>query len=319
MIPITHPKYNKFDIHLWADYFELQCLQNIDGEITFGDAEDDEETYDDISNNDIEDGNDGAAGKNDLKESFVEDIFRLIRYRSAVYAEAYPFVCDNRNLLRVKPALNDIHKLYIYLLMCSHLKYFKTEMSNLTGDFELISVQTLKKYVPSNHLQVHIFGKNPKHTSAEFRGMNVQAKINQLALAINTTSVPGQRYPNQSTGDAGADIVAWLPFPDNNGNMLLFMAQCKCSDEWPDQRHTASYNAWCGKLELSNSNDNLSFIPYCYRASDGLWHQKQNTSGSIMFDRQRILQQLQDDLGFFVGADSFNLVTAFIETKGDIV
>src|SRR5207237_1120074 len=136
------------DEHLWADYIELLCLFDVDGVFSKehladrvqerkdlgGEIEDLEAEIEEAYVESEEDGDeDGelpdeipSAELDDKWESLTTDWFEHLKYRSAIFGEFYPFVLTGEGaVLERRPEITERHKLYVFLLVLSNLKYFR--------------------------------------------------------------------------------------------------------------------------------------------------------------------------------------------------
>ena len=228
------PQYRNFDKHLWADYTELKCLLSKDKEYTGADLADvlfkPLKDLSAIFEEVIED--EEIPLSKDNHELFINDVFSIIRYRSGVYSRNYPFIVINRKIA-LKENITKLHKLYLYLLLCSHLMFIpKSDWSVLTSDFEYISYHALKKCLPKQAI-VKIFGTSKSAGISDYVGKTFK-KIALLAEELNERLLAEEKdFAPTASKDKGIDLVAWVPFKDKRNSLLICFGQCKCSDEWP--------------------------------------------------------------------------------------
>jgi len=106
--------------HKWADYIELLCLQNIDGEVSSNYVIDRIREKDALNNP-------GEYEKSEVSIRWATDAenwFRHLRFRQGIFNDFYPFeLVDNEDTLQLKAPLSSKHLLYVYLLLSSNLKY----------------------------------------------------------------------------------------------------------------------------------------------------------------------------------------------------
>ena len=314
------PSLKHSELFRWADYFELACLYNSDKSISKGDIycimepllrdsiidKEEFESSDDCSDKDIFPPNET---KNDQYRFFCDELFKMLEYRAWVYKAFYPFKIKEGNLLELKPSLQIKCKLYIYLLSCSNLSFFKDAQSKLTTDFEILSKESLKRFV-SSKAEIHHFGANVRPSS--YTG-NLYSKIVKLAEDLNCDLIAQKEdFSSKDSGDGGLDIVAWYPFKDLKWSRFIILAQCKCSEEWVDLRFSSSLEAWQGKIRFTNPINNMTFIPMCYRRCNGAWHKNHNVSGTILIDRQRLIDCLGDNVDFFKKYNSLKYVDEIV-------
>ncbi len=158
------PNIPKHHHHLYADYVELIALV-ANSQITRADILDrlqDEGV--DLSKEDEEDNRNNdelfsdQSEIKDKQEQWINEIFQVINYRNLLFLSEYPFEFKN-NALILKNKLSDKNKIYLTLLIASNLNYFKPLQPELTSEFETVSYQSLKNFMPKNAV-VRQTGKN---------------------------------------------------------------------------------------------------------------------------------------------------------------
>ncbi|QDK77154.1 hypothetical protein EXU85_00505 [Spirosoma sp. KCTC 42546] len=291
------PNYRKLDKHLWADYAEFKCMLSKDKEYTGADLADNLFTAIKDLNVEFDSFNDeqniiDVPLLKDNEELFINDIFSVINYRSAAYASSYPFYVENKKI-KQKKILNQLHRLYLYLLLCSHLRFIpQTNWAVLTGDFEYISSLALKKCLPERAI-IKIFGTTKSGGPPQYVGTTFN-KIKQLAADLNEVLLANKDdFAPTASKDKGIDLVAWIPFKDKQNSRLICFGQCKCSDQWPAMRFSSSLAQWNNWIHFNNHLNNFAFIPYCYRKTGGSWFDKSSIGDTIVVDRQRIIELIE--------------------------
>ena len=268
-------------IYLYADYFELVSLFNKDTIISVS------EMLDRLKDEGIfkqEKIIENQAETNDDNEVFVRGVFNLLEQRYISFGSDYPFVCVNESLCLLNN-LSNKQKIYIFLLLASNLNLFGDFQSDLTTEFELLSQEALKNYLP-DYATIKSFGKN-----TELSGY-ICDKIRQLAQIMNlrTNEEYLKTISSKGTQDLGLDIVGWLPFNDNIGNYISVFGQCACGKEWNKKlNETRRYNNFLNSY-LSKFIHSL-FIPYSlinYNDSNFYEHHEFGES-VLLFERKRIL------------------------------
>jgi hypothetical protein len=297
-------------IYLYTDYFELVSLFNNETIITVS------EMLDRLKDEGIitqSENIDNQAKINDEDEVFVRNVFILLSQRSTSFNEDYPFdVLEEK--LSIKNNLTSKQKIYVFLLLASNLNLFRDFQSTLTSEFEIMSKEALKNYLPDFAI-VKMFGKN-----SEFKGLACD-KVRKLANAMNLTVNEDylQTVSAGGTQDLGLDIVGWVPHKDNIGNYISVFGQCACGKDWNKKlTETRRYNRFLNHY-LSEIQHSL-FVPYSlinYQNSTFYEHHEFGES-TLIFERQRILSLIHnDDI-----LDSFNskiLVEKSIGYSEDIV
>jgi len=311
---LKFPKYKKFDVHLLVDYIELRCLVNADHNMVLSDLKEiftaeDEEVDMRFSEDDIASPDD-ASEPDDANERFLADLFRHMQSRQIHYGSSYPFEV-NDGQIAIKVALDDMHIAYLYLLLCSHLKYIaKEHHAQLTSEFEFVSIKCIEMLVVPNH-ELHVFGKNSKIKSARYTGN----AINRLQLLADDLGghlkVGAADFPKTSTGDSGLDIVGWFNCWDLLKNQLVLVGQCKCSMKWTEVK-----DARQRLHELMSLNDevaNYFLIPFHYRRSTNDWHQAASAGRKCLIDRERFIKSFP--MAEFKTCKSFALVKEYMVSR----
>jgi hypothetical protein len=297
-------------IYLYADYFELVSLFNNETIITVS------EMLVRLKNEGIikqSENIDSKAKRNDEDETFVRNVFILLSQRSSSFNKNYPFNVLEEEL-SIKGNLTSKQKMYIFLLLASNLNLFRDFQSTLTSEFEIMSKEALKNYLPDFAI-VKMFGKN-----SEFNGLACE-KVRHLAEAMNLTVNEDylQTVASGGTQDLGLDIVGWLPHNDSIGNHISVFGQCACGKDWNKKlTETRQYNRFLNHY-LSEIQHSI-FIPYSlinYQNSTFYEHHEFGEA-TLIFERQRILSLIKND-DIFNKFNSKALVEKSISYSEDIV
>ncbi len=261
------PTDSQFNFHYHADFIELLALaQDSDG-IDRGSV------YDRLNGN----------------EDLVESCYEILQYREEAYADKYPFVLENRNIVKLKDPLSNIHRTYIFLLLCSCTS--KVDQSHrLRSDFEFLCQRAFQLFLPG-HASCHLIGKSS--LSTRYIG-HITKKLETLASDLKTVTknLVGM-FATTDTGDGGLDIAAWVPFvgDDQFEYMPLYFCQCATGRDWVNKQDEPR------KIKNYLLLDDFSvvmFIPYDGRNSDGSWNEKSKIMVPLLFDRLRIINLLDD-------------------------
>jgi hypothetical protein len=242
---IGKPDYPYDQINNYADFIELSVLFSNNDGISYGDifdsffGEPDENT---------------DAEKKDKNEAFLKRVFSLIDERISLYAESYPFQ-KNENVLFLKKDISENNKYYIFLLIASQLNIFTSFLNDLTTDFETLSSETLKKFLPNAIIKQ--FGKNTNYVG------NAKQKIQDLAkdLGIPINYYEVQQVGNLNNQERGLDVVGWLPFDDKCQNKIVFLGQCACGKNFESKQHdTRRFEEYL--IFYKTKPQHTLFIPY---------------------------------------------------------
>lgn len=291
-LTITLPNYKKKDSHHWADFIELLCLLNKDGEMSQTDFLDRTGPQ-----RDIEDSEDfGGLRKNieinETKSQDAEDYFKVIDYRVSTFRAYYPFELSvDKRMISLKPNLTNSNKLYLSLLFSSLLGPFKKYKSELTSSFELLSQEALKKLLPANSKSILFGSSNIQVEEDEIKSSSLfWDKLNQLAGHIReTVKIKREELSRYNKGDGGLDIYAWIDLGDTNKHFPLFFCQCACTPEWTKKQNSSKYARWDNFISLSTYPANVIFIPFSFRSATGDWHESYQIEKSIVIDRERLI------------------------------
>lgn len=321
----------------WADYLELLCLANIDGELSEEDVikrlklrlkdlkegSKNEILIENELESDLGSNASNRARISDQWETKLKDWFGILSMRQITYGDFYPFKIDRGEIILKAKRLSKKQKLYVYLLLCSNLYLFpKSDSNQLSNSFEILSFETFKNILPSD-AKVYLFGKNPLNKRGPFKGsLSFWTKVNNLASILNESLSPRMNeldYPPTNTGDGGLDIVAWIPTPDNLSSKIIFMAQCACG-EWTKKIHESSDADWDSRIDFTTSTINNIFIPYCFRQSNGNWQRAADIKKAFLLDRKRILDySCKKKIIDHKNIPSFNIVDEIFKAKEPVI
>lgn len=313
-LAIEIPSVAKYIEHVYADYIELNALFLKD-EVTIADIADKLKDVNDLNilHTDLSE-NPGEIGslfaeENDVIEERFISIFDVCRDRVFLFDEdEYPFIII-RNQIKLKENLCEKHKLYLLLLLCSNLNYFKTISPELTSDFELLSFFSLKAFLPDKSV-VKSFGKR-----SEFNG-NAKKRIADLAkeLHINTNTDKVDSIPENNSQERGLDVIGWMPFKDNIPNMLTVLCQCACGKDWYKKQYDTQ--RFKGYFNWNTTPIHAMFIPYSIGKINTLkFHQHDEIlENFIFFDRKRIIEQF-DKIGFIDEIITFEAIERSIQDR----
>ena len=294
--------------HLWADYVELLCLANLDGEASQADVLDRVRAGQDLVREraDPRDGGGPAASAEEMAHAEfsdkevekVKDWFRHLEYRQRAFEGFYPFTLseDGHTLLRLAP-MTQRRKLYVFLLVASNLRCIKKGYWNkITAAFEYASRDALRSYLPDG-AKTYVFGKNMLNRGGRYSG-RLWDKINRLAEdLVEKVLVSEDEFGPSDTGDHGLDVVGWVPIGDTAPGFLLVFSQCTCNMDWHEKQWQSSRLNWDPVITFTSPPNNLVFIPYCFRNADGSWRRRRDIKRSILVDRLRLIHLLRKEYG----------------------
>ncbi|MDR0559379.1 MAG: hypothetical protein LBG92_04370 [Prevotellaceae bacterium] len=323
---IDKPDYTESEINYYSDFVELIALFSKNTEITFSDIqdrffgekeypkenaeiykenaifEDDEDIFSTFSED--------AGMKKDKDLPLIEAIFNIIKDRSFLYSENYPFVYSREdNSIILKQNLSHKNKLYISLLISSKLNIFNAFKTNLTTDFETLSYNVLSNFLPKT-ANIREFGKN-----TQYQG-NVISKIKQLAkdLDLQTDDYELNQISERNTQERGLDIIGWLPFADKCGNKVIFLCQCACGKEYESKQHDTRRFENYLKFYKTKPQHTI-FIPYSLInvQEKKFYHSDLIEQDYLVFERKRIIEYHND--ASFENSESFKIVNKCLEQQ----
>jgi hypothetical protein len=314
---VKMPDETKSKKHIYADYIELICLFSNDF-VSQSDVIDRmQDSGEGFNLPHPTDGNIGSidAQQQDSAEKFVNTIFEYIEERKGIYQNAYPFETNSEKGIRLKDkvVLTEQQKLYLYLLIASSLKSFKKLTFEITSEFETLSEFVLKSYLPSQAKVINFAN------SKIYKG-NVKEKIKQLAKDINLdyNNMEIEQISEYNSKEKGLDIVAWIPFEDNNPNTIIILGQCACGKDWfGKQNETLRYENYLNYYRQPFTHS--VFMPYDLKNTKGRFgFSKDITTNHMIFERRRILHLVNEAI-FDKIVHSKQIVEKCLEYQEDII
>ncbi|MBA5249715.1 MAG: hypothetical protein FE834_09350 [Gammaproteobacteria bacterium] len=277
------PEKPYFNKHYFCDYIELVSLVSNPCFLSKSDIL--ERFYQDEKN--VTSGTIDNGNQDDKWESRVSDWFLMLDSRKNEFKDFYPFNI-NDNKISLKNNLNREHKAYIFLLLNSTQKYLNNT-NNLTSDFELMSLEVLRKYLPKNS-RSYKFGKSGVNNS-RYKGC-IETKIDLLAQDLQCkTNYEPYYFSSHDNGDGGLDLVAWTVFtPDdtNQNNIQIYLGQCATGKEWlSKQDDTEKFES--KYIDFQSNINYMMFIPYDGRNLDRTFNEAGRMGKYLLFDRLRML------------------------------
>ena len=327
----ANPAKAYFNQYAWADYVELLALVSPDGLVTEADALDrTRDRKEDLGEGDpaeaseeTEEGTEKAAEADDGWERRIETWFEHLAFRARAFGDAYPFEYrpadpDRSVALLRRLAFTDKQRLYLTLLFSANLRYVLAEMPVLTGSFELLSAEVLRRLLPGT-ARVKLFGAGPPDPLRYTEGQ-IYKRMGELAVDLHerVTAEPTE-FARQATGDEGLDLVGWVPFGDGMAGMPIVFGQCACTEEWVSKQHSSSALTWGSKMSRKCAPINAIFIPHCFRRADGSWHKQSAIVDSVLVDRLRLIHVLDDDLSGVTALGSFAVTDRLIGNREEVV
>tara|TARA_R110002072_G_scaffold7503_2_gene40980 strand:+ start:775486 stop:776439 length:954 start_codon:yes stop_codon:yes gene_type:complete len=301
---IDNPNYVKNKYTLYADFIELIAVfSNADG-VSFGDVQDRFFGTKDYNN----------AKERDKDESWLGKVFTFIQERANVFGLDYAFNVDDDNLITLKSDLSWKNKLYIGMLISSKLNVFSEFKSDITTEFESISFEVLKEFLPS-HAITKEFGKN-----SPYQG-NAIKKISSLAkdIGLKTDDYELSGISERNYQERGLDIIGWIPFSDSCMNKLIYLAQCACGKDVESKHHdTRRFENYF--IYYKTSPQHIMMIPYSLiNTTDKKFYNSDLLEKEfLIFERKRILTFFNNE-DVFKSLQMSKIVEACVLIIQDIV
>ena len=300
---IAASKIRKKDIYHKADAVELICLQNEDKQIPIDEALDEQMGGDesiggivDIDEEDTDDmDTEDAAERHDAASLELTDISEHIRSRSELFGDCYPFSHEG-NLISLKETITAQHRLYTFLLMASHLRFWpRSDRKLFTEDFEVLSAHTLKHLVPTWTIKIMGTAQReedfPGSTGGRRKKLETFARDLGLRLMMDEDEL---RHFDAPGGDGKLDVAAWYACPDGAANMPVMLGQAGCTETEDTMiAKQVAPRTWDKRLR-GLSTIPCFFTPQHYRLSNKAWVDSTQVHG-IFLDRFRILDILFHD------------------------
>jgi len=275
----------------------------------------DESIEDDL---DVDDSEISITEVNDRWERRLADWFSHLQYRSRIFGDFYPYtISEDGDVISLRESVSDKHKLYVFFLLSSNLRYVRKYTNHLTKCFETVSQQALKRCLPP-FAEVHVFGTSGG-TEGRYPG-NKWQKVTRLAKDIRAKVILTEGdFSRHDVGDGGLDIVAWIPTGDDVRSLFYIFGQCACTDEWTKKQYTSGSDAWSAIFALNPRPFNVVFIPFCYRNGSGDWFDLLNVGQSVIMDRVRMMYFLTEDYGIIKNHAAFKHIEEVVSYREDIV
>lgn len=286
--------------HVWADYVELRAVTSQDKVFSSGLLADSVDMAGDVAtdaDSSFDDDSDAAEeGLSDLDDPNVNreqkrlkskwgDVKVALTSRSARMGKAWPFSLEGDVLRLNFDKSNNLHQLYVALLIASSLRYVsRRRHQEIADQLERIGASVFRLLMPPLW-EVRVFGAN----GGEYTGTKVQ-KLQSLARDIRAKPLfDAEDVKDGDRGDGGLDVVAWHAFDDCLGQIPIAFAQCGCSPTDIDykqlQASPASVNRW---FKPGHPAANYFIAPVDFRNNQGRWERL--PAEVILVDRARILE-----------------------------
>lgn len=244
-----------------------------------------------------------------IKEQCMNNAFDYLFYRAGLIGEMYPFIME-KNSIKIKDEISIENKVYLLLLFSSMLNRFGEFQSTFTSDFESTSAYAMSKMYPN--FEIRDFGKKSKYSGSARDKIILLA--NDMKLKTNTLEINKLNRGNNQ--EKGLDIILWQPFKDEIPNMMVFLVQCSCGEDWVKKfSETKRYRKYLVFDDFPPIIFFSTSLGLCFR---GEFSQSDDiaSSDSLVLDRFRIMHLIS---GFTeedsFAKDSLNVIDKLIDKK----
>jgi hypothetical protein len=267
------------DPHELADFAELLCWKHgftSKREIIayLGRLEDNEDNV-------------GCEDGDDENSDSIDEVMNEIDRRAEACGGGYPFRLDPEGtvLRHEEKNIDQRAQLYRYMLLSTRLNMklsgIQAELDG-TKLFEELCANILKNYLGRGRAQSLVFGTASPGSFED----KVQALCHQLhegAGFRNLDDAPVQAK------DGKLDVVAWIPFADQNVGQLIIFSQCKTGTTWEDQVAHLQPSAFVKKwIDRGIAVDPVRSLCVSEAYDRSRWNNTCIDAG-ILFDRCRII------------------------------
>lgn len=328
------------DTNEWADFVEISCLSQPDQIFTLDASVDEKEDANlgEAFEKETEDSSSGIISEENLPDLFpadtkeeyenlssnafdapkrdrliqrIRNAFEQIQSRSNVYGEAYPFKIEKGTIITTRKNLNQIHHLYIILLLAANLRLTtKSGTAKIGNLFEWLCGPFFRALIPIKS-ECHHFGAAANSEGLFSGGLN--QKIDKLCEVLNISKdLRAENLP--ASGDGGLDWIAYRKFNDLSWNVPVFFAQCACGGDWVNKQEEASEAQWESRIVVQFPIMVFLFTPRNLRTNSNDFHKPENIRKEIvLIDRYRLIEMA----GYFDGKSMEEALNLFAPVSSE--
>lgn len=313
---LTLPKASiDFEKNVWADYVEIICLTNPDGEISLSDI------LTIASEDALERPKRGSDETGEQEDAFYQkflDTFKYLENRAYMLNDAYPFSFTDEDTISIDfERLSTKQTFYLFLLYCSNLSRFsKPDQQCLTKEFEVVSKYILQQILPSFHIEIFGTASSPEDM---FYGGKLIERFEKLAHCLHTEAKTATRENpryNQASGDGGLDLIGFTQIDSRESEVPFIpscFAQCACSvDKWKEKQSSIKFDEWNQRFNQIAHYCEFIFVPFSLRGPDGKWSNTEvDRIVVIPVDRVRflhIIQSSEENLTFLEHSNAYRII-----------
>ncbi len=287
------PKPHLDNVSAIADYVEIECLKQRDGNLSILDVA-----------SAIQMPLDGVA-EDDIHQSVTDAFAEVAERMNNCGADdgRYPFTLDSRGgLIRYRgTGKRKIGMTYLYLLFATRLNMRSERVHsgyNGTELFEELSKEVAVRFLGGPHSSVSslIFGtarfgvleEDDEIDMATFQGA-VTSLCHEVGEGLSFKPYPDARIRAK---DGKLDVVVWRKFADKRPGKLVLFGQCKTGTSWESSLHDLQPLGFCAKwMEKLPPVLPVRLFFVADRLPAANWTDR-TTNAGILFDRCRIIESL---------------------------
>ena len=229
-------------------------------------------------------------------ENLRTDVSSELISRARKIGDAYPFVFNGK-LLKIKNIRTYRNQwAYLFCLLISYiglekgsseLKIWDTkEISSL---FEKLCTLVAQNFLSNKKVDAKSLQFGAPRTLWKAEHQSFKKALEFLKLALNEGTIKGSPTTNRRK-DAGLDVIAWRPFPDNRTNKLFLLGQCAAGNDFKSKRRELQDFSQYYSLEVGIIYS--FFIPHEVDEAD--WSYFYYPDIGILFDRSRVAFYAQE-------------------------
>lgn len=265
-----------------ADFLEVECLKSDTSSVSIVEAANKLGILTDDNEDDIEDSDIISS----LQRSLDEIDNRLYDTHSK-----YPFRTDVNTIYiegKSSPYLKDI---YTFLLLVTRENMNDGRLiNNIDGTklFENLCCCVIKNYF-GNNASSFVFGTGANKSVSFY---------DRISDFLNKVQVRGYQVhkPQGDIGhhqDGGVDIIAFIPFHDNNQGQFFALGQCKTGQSWQNSI-VPPYAFVDNYISPSTVFKPVIFYMVSESFSDS-WTETARQCCGLLFDRERIMEYIPEE------------------------
>lgn len=236
------------------------------------------------------------ANQENRIENLRADVSSELISRGRKLGNAYPFLFNGK-LLQIKNIRSYKNQwTYLFCLLISYIGLEKGsrdlkawDTKQISSLFEKLCTSVAENFLSNKRIDAHSLQFGAPRTSWKSEHQSFKKALEFLKSAINEGNVKGSPTANRRK-DAGLDVIAWRPFPDNRTNKLFLLGQCAAGNDFKSKRRELRDFSQYYSLEVGIIYS--FFVPHEVDESD--WSYFYYPDIGILFDRSRVAFYSQD-------------------------